>query len=50
MDNAGISDQYGSLGDAMASGSVPGASVDSVLVVEATALCVNFKHLVAHGD
>lgn len=50
MDNAGISNVDRPLGDAMSSCSVPGASVDSVLVVETTALRVNFNHLVAHSD
>lgn len=50
MDNAGISNVDRPLGDAVASCSVPGASVDSVLVVEATALRINFNQLVAHSD
>lgn len=50
MDNAGISNVDRPLGDAVASCSVPGASVDSVLVVKATALRINFNHLVAHSD
>lgn len=50
MDHAGIPDIDSPLCDAVAPCSVPGASIDSVLVVEATALCVDFKHLVTHGD
>lgn len=50
VDNAGISNVDGPLGDAVVSCSVSGASVDSVLVIETTALRVNFNHLVTHGD
>ena len=48
--HAGISHQDCPLGDAVASGVVPGATVDGMLIVEATACRVALDQLVTHGD